>query len=187
MIQPSGWNSIFNTVTDSLCFFILEMCVCARTHTYARTRVIWHSLSSLWALRLYTYIRMWRTEESCSIPHYFISFSPLTLGTDMHVAVLGFLHGLAGFDCRSSRLHSQHCFHRAVPVPAEQYTADSPERVAENMKSTTWTVAVLASWQGCYQGRNLEQVTFSRHLGFLRQRRCWLSGYTGSSQGYSKD
>lgn len=126
------------------------MCVCvhARTHTHVHIRTYTYdtTLSILSVgpevVHLHSYVENRGVLLYSSLLYLLQSGS---LGTDMHVAVLGFLHGLAGFDCRSSRLHSQHCFHWAVPVPAEQYTADSPERVAENMKSTTWTVAVLAS------------------------------------------
>lgn len=163
------------------------MCVCARTHAHIRTYTYDMTLSILSVgpevVHLHSYVENRGVLLYSSLLYLLQSGS---LGTDMHVAVLGFLHGLAEFDCRSSRLRSQHYFHRAVLVPAEQYTADSPERVPENMKSHL-DCGCLGFLTGLLSGRNLEQVTFSRHLGFLRQRRCWLSGYTGSSQGYSKD
>lgn len=180
MIQPSGWNTI--SILSLMVSFLYFRNVCVRVCA----RMVWHSILSvargctptfvcgeqrrpaLFPAALFPWVRVSQCRHACS--HTWLFTWTCRIWTQILTSAQPML------------------FPQSRPSPS--WAIYSRQSGAKELRTWRTPSGAWLSWHPdrvVYQYRNLEQVTFSRHLGFLRQRRCWLSGYPGSSQGYSKD
>lgn len=107
--------------------------MCVGVYTYTCT---WRPEKDVWVLLDYSLLCSPETGSPTKpgVPVVLLSLLPYPIAafTDMHVAVLGFLHGV---ECRSSCLHSKCCFHPAAPIPAQERSRQEC-KAAENVKNT---------------------------------------------------